>query len=148
MKNPAECVFGKLYRGSRPENKQDLFDLWNRGFRTIICLQEGWSWWFGKYDGEKDWEAMGGTYIKRPLSNFFFPVKDELDSLVNVIQESPGRVLVHCFSGKDRTGILSGYYLVKMVDWIPKTAWRYIGDKGMHPWYRLLWKKEFYEACR
>lgn len=148
MKNKIQCVYGKLYRGSRPENIDDLHQLWSMGVRTIICLQEGWSWAFGAYDSENDWENLGGKYIKRPLSNFFFPVKDELDSLNNIIGSRTGMVFVHCKAGVDRTGVVSGYYLLKCGLANAKTAWEYIGETGMHPWYRLLWKRKFFEVFK
>lgn len=145
----------KLFRGSRPENHDDLKHLWSLGVRSIISLQEGYAKTKAKLTGgyareREDWLAMGGKYYDIPLSNILPPSPSRLWLVLQVIKlhwaEWEGKVYVHCYAGVDRTGMAIAYYRVAQNGIPPEQAWNDACTYGMHRRYRW-WKPAFLRAC-
>lgn len=136
-----ELVDKKVWRGKQPNTKEDLQVLWDCGVRTIICLQEGWKMW---KDERHYWQELGGVYAHFGFSNFFAPTQDEIKAVFQTIKdfESDGKVFIHCLAGVDRTGYVSGAWLVHEGVMPPESAWQYVKENGMHFWY-YPWKKNF-----
>lgn len=139
-----------VLRGPQPKTAEDLTELHGEyGVRTIINLQEGWSYWPGE---ERLWQLLGGKYIHYGLSNFFPPTYDEVRAIIRDAKEAvldTGPVYIHCKKGVDRTGFVAGayevYYALKTVD----QAWDDMQKIGMHWWFsHILWRKSsFQKVC-
>lgn len=142
-----KSVLKSIYRSSRPKNIEDLKQISDLGITVVVCLEEGWTWLLGGWRAEKDFEKMGGNYLRIPFSNFFAPSIDLTRIVAEKIENSQGGVLIHCRAGVDRTGWMSGYLLYRCGVMDAQQAWDYIGKNGMHMWYRYLWKKSFFELC-
>ncbi len=142
VNNAPEKVDNILWRGSAPTCRADLEMLKAIGVTRIICLQEGWSKFFGGYDPLKEWVAMGGTYYAISWSNFFSPSDDEVRLAHGLVGAG---TFVHCKKGVDRTG----YFVAKWKVWQgisgPVAAWEEAQRKGMHAWFRWRWKNAFFE---
>ena len=150
MLKKLDRVYGKLWRGSRPECYDDLTHLKSLGITTIVSLQEGYARAKAKLTGgyateREDWIAMGGVYYDVPLSNIIPPSPGRLFLVEKLIAENHG-VYVHCFAGVDRTGMSIAYHKVKRFHLTPEEAWQEAVDYGMHRRYRW-WKPAFLRAC-
>lgn len=141
-----------VFRGPSPRSEQDLYTAWTvHGVRTIISLQEGWASIFdrlaGKWTEEKEcWERMGGVYIHLPMSNLLVPSLFRTRYIYREMAKSvnSGCVLVHCYSGVDRTGWMCGIYKYWKNHYrTPQEAWDMeCVAKGQHWWFR--WWKPFF----
>lgn len=105
-------VDDRLYR-SEKLTTQDLALLERTGVRTIINLRF--------FDRDDDQQAFDGTAIRlvnTPLLTWSIQ-PDELAQVLHTIHEAQkdGAVLVHCYHGADRTGIVVAMYRVIYQGW-------------------------------
>jgi protein tyrosine/serine phosphatase len=86
------------------------------------------------------------NYISYPLSGFFSPSKDKVDSIMQVLNNPYyWPIFIHCKHGQDRTGLIIGLYRVFYQEWTPKEAYQEMIRYGFHPWLlglRFYYKKE------
>lgn len=143
----------KLFRG-RPKSQDDLNEAWNLGIRTIVSLETGFARMVstikGEWCGEREaWEAMGGTWVSVPCSNFSPPSKSASELVNNIIKDNQWNTLIHCFSDVDRTGWICAYHKFVngwFLSWGDAWSTEAVG-KGQHWWFRW-WKPFFWLACR
>lgn len=142
-------VHKNLYRSDRPRSAKDLGDDVRRlGIEAILTLEEGWSDVFGWNDERDFWTGiLKKPFHHIPMSNFWPPSKDECEIALNIIDCYPEGVLVHCFSGVDRTGFVCSYYLWKKGVMSAEEAWQYAVKSGQHWWFRW-WKPYFMRICK
>lgn len=100
-------------------------DIKDSGFSSIISVNNG------KDCDVEEITLSGLTYSCVPLSNNAPPVQGDIDLCLkrlpiayNFIKRNVknGAVMVHCMSGKDRTGLLLAYYLMKENNIAPEEA--------------------------
>lgn len=115
-----------IFRGSHPEDIDDLFQIQALGVKTIVDLRELDSD-TAAYD--KQAADLGMNVQHFPISSFdALRGKEPPDEIVNgalaaiAKNTSENRVFVHCHAGKDRTGLLVGLVRVFTQHWDPKTS--------------------------
>ena len=149
-----EKVTDYLYRSSRPQNKSDLQSIYDLGIRTIISLEEGWGNLFTPYDTHDMWTDfldMGGTLYNLKCSNILPPTHKQAETVHYNINQTTrrvsSRILIHCYSGVDRTGFMVAYHLAKQ-GLNPDFSWRANAwNKGMHKWY-FWWRGYFMDYLK
>lgn len=108
VKNFAE-VDDRLWRGATP-TVENIETLAAYGVTTVVDLR-----------AEKDIETcdalrsrVGITSVHLPLRDGQAPTREQAERFLSVVNESLGRVFVHCGAGVGRTGTMSAAYLVGM----------------------------------
>lgn len=123
-----------VFRSARPTVDEVL----QNNIKTIINLEWGfWDFLFDdKYERE-NWSKQGIIYIRCPLSDFSAPKPAKLQKLAWVIESRSlsGNVLIHCLSGKDRTGMVAAADLIVNERYTYEQAKADIHKNGMHFWY-------------
>lgn len=138
-----------VFRGSRPENADDLRMLWGKGIRTIISLEEGFGTFFGWWNREAIiWRGMGGTWLQVKLSSVIAPTEGQLAATLSLIMaySKDSAMFVHCGAGCDRTGMVMADYRVHAQGHTAAEAWAEAGEQGMHKRYQWLWQKSFFKV--
>lgn len=106
-------VTPSLWRSAQP-NERSLLRMKKEGLRTIVNLRRS--------EQNDRWEkAIAG---KVGLQYYYFPMdpgKDhdlgEIERILAVIRDPENQpVLVHCFGGKDRTGLVTAIYKIEYTD--------------------------------
>lgn len=97
-------------------------------------------------------EHMGIKFINIPLSGSQILSPEEIESIVGQVYSIENRpIFVHCFAGKDRTGVVMAAYRIKYEGWSYKDAllemlaygFNRVGcanlEKSLQRWYE--WRK-------
>jgi protein tyrosine phosphatase (PTP) superfamily phosphohydrolase (DUF442 family) len=100
---------GRVIRSAQPTSQ---LPQWVRDFhlKSILNLRGGSpaDWW---YEAEvRTAQEYGLSFYDLPLSATRRPARVELLRLIDVLQQSPYPLLIHCKSGADRTGLASALY--------------------------------------
>ena len=119
--NFATVAPGKLYRSNHPTPGR-LARLSRRyGLKTVINLR-------GKTGNGSDAltremaTRLGLGFIDMPISSRAAPPRDHILRLHAVLIGMPAPALIHCKSGSDRTGLVSGLYLMSRKGVDPERA--------------------------
>jgi protein tyrosine/serine phosphatase len=141
-------VSDKIYSGARP-SQGDLVKLQALGVKTDISLQGGDL-------NNKDlrdimaWLEPGETpeniaaekalatqlnigFVNLPLSSLNAVTPDEaalIDQALEIMNQSPQPVYIHCEHGVDRTGLVVALYRVKYQNWCAERAHKEWADNG------------------
>ncbi len=120
-------VFG-VYRGPRPTSKRDIEI---GGWTTIINLQCD-SFEVAQVAEEKAWcQELSVKFIHLPMSMFTPPDSEQIQKAINAIKSSIN-VLVHCYQGVDRTGLVIASYRMVYQNWTYGKAIGEMLDAGFH----------------
>jgi hypothetical protein len=112
---------GRVVRSAQPTT---ALSRWARDFqlRSILNLRGGSpaDWW---YEAEVH-RALENriSYYDLPLSATRRPTRRQLLTLIDLLQQCPYPLLIHCKSGADRTGLASALYLMVRRDEPPERA--------------------------
>jgi protein tyrosine phosphatase (PTP) superfamily phosphohydrolase (DUF442 family) len=109
-----------IYRGAQPE-KEGIVTLREKGVRTIINLRND------PDPREEEWaKAAGMRYVNIP-SNPLSPKLPDVQKYLQIVGGQPaapfvsepveGPIFVHCYAGRDRTGLFVAAYRVAEQDW-------------------------------
>ena len=102
-----QVVDDTVWRGSHP--KEDTFrDLAQRGVTTVIDLRAEEN----LHVDEKLLSNLGITRFNIPMRDGQAPTEAQVDQFLSIIENSKGKVYVHCMAGVGRTGAMVGAYLV------------------------------------
>ncbi|ROV56549.1 phosphatase domain-containing putative toxin [Neisseria chenwenguii] len=97
----------KLYRSEQPV-AADIPVLYKSGIQTVVNLR-----FFGRDDDRRQIGKSGLTLINYPLLSWHITPKQIAEVLYIIeMRQQNGAVLVHCYHGADRTGLVSGMYRI------------------------------------
>lgn len=101
---------GQAYRSPQLSGEALGWVIDQYGIRTVINLRghnPGKEW----YEQEvQACDAAGVTLVNIPMSSRSLPEPDLLEAIVQALEDSEYPILMHCESGSDRTGAVSGLY--------------------------------------
>jgi len=107
IRNFAE-VDDRLWRGGAPD-ADGYRALAAAGVQTVVDLR-------AEDDLVVDHEllrSLGITRVPLPMRDGQAPSRPLVERFLDIVQDSPGRVFVHCGAGVGRTGTMAAAYLVK-----------------------------------
>ena len=126
-----EVDAGKVFRGSNPENYEDLLRLKGMGIRTIINLRNNKDYisWQSSLA-----EVLGLRVINKPTASLFSPSDRHVDEIQALMKDPALQpVFIHCKHGKDRTGLMVGIYRVETQGWTPEAAYAEMRSLDFNP---------------
>jgi protein tyrosine/serine phosphatase len=119
-----------LWRSGRPQ-PAGLVKLQQIGVKVIIDLEYEDK---GAITAEREAaEELGIRHVSLPM-NAEQPVSDTIvnQALAILGQQVQSSVLVHCYFGEDRTGLIIGLYRVTHDHWTPEAAYKEMLSLGFH----------------
>jgi protein tyrosine/serine phosphatase len=88
---------------------------------------------------KKTAQQMGFQYFISEMDASQTPNDQEMKKLLTMLQDkSLQPILIHCFHGRDRTGLVVGLYRVFVDGWEPKKAYEEMLADGFDPKHRAL----------
>lgn len=97
----------KLYRSEQPV-ADDGDTIEKLGIKSVINLR-----YFDRNDNDTHLKNRGLTLLNRPLRSWRIKPEDIAQTLYLIEkQQRQGAVLIHCYHGADRTGLISGMYRI------------------------------------
>jgi len=101
-----------VFVGSSNPSTDELKDLFQLGFRTIISLLDE-SEQRPNYDVE-DAKSMGFDRISIPIRDFTAPTQNQLSQFLGAVKKAlqKGKVVMHCQGGSGRTGTMAAAYWI------------------------------------
>lgn len=125
-----------LFRGGRP-SQAGLERLASLGVKTIVNLEE--------YPEIVEQEraaaaALGMKMVWFPMKWEEYPRDDQIAQILALLRsgEPDASVYVHCFHGKDRTGLVVALHRVLAQGWEPAAAYREMLSLGFYTKYEEL----------
>ncbi len=121
-----------VYRSEQP-NKKGFRELESFGIKTVINFRR-------RHDDTKKAKGVDLIFEKIPLKAKELQESDIIEVL-RMIRDANKPVLIHCFHGSDRTGVISASYRVVFEDWPKNKAIEEMRfkDFGYHEkWYPML----------
>lgn len=123
-------VDNNYYRGGQPD-ENDYKDFAVLGIKTIVNLRNT-----DKEENDKQ-EILAGRYgikyINIPMKPSQPPTPDQVSYFLRLFKNQNNLpVYVHCWQGKDRTGIMTALYRVKGYGWNFDQAYSEMKDRGYH----------------
>ena len=118
-----------LFRGAQP-NAQGLAELKKLGVTTIVDLRGN----RGPVARERQQaEALGMHFVDIPVSGWSAPSNAQVAEFLKLFQQDPARkVFVHCYYGRDRTGVMVAAYRMAQQNWTPDQAAAEMDSFGFH----------------
>ena len=123
----------KVYRSSQPDRKgfQDAVKL---GVKNVLNLR----------DNHSDDSEARGLKIKtyRVEMEADDVIEGDVIAALKIIKNSDGPVLIHCWHGSDRTGLLCAMYRIVFQNWTKESATDELvnGGFGYHEIYKNITK--------
>lgn len=107
-----------IYRGSQPNEAADYQALKRLGIKTIVSLRND-----GAFE-EPIAKQFGFKFILFPMNAWTYPDDQMVDqALASLRDPENGKIFVHCWRGKDRTGLIVALHRVFVQGWDPKAAY-------------------------
>ena len=126
---------GKLFR-SEQLAAQDYALLKQHNIQTIVNLR-----FFDRNDDQAAFGHRDLKLVNTPLMSWFIRPQDVAEVLWQIEQaQQHGAVLVHCYHGADRTGLIAAVYRIIYQNWSLEEAKREMvnGPYGFHPVWRNM----------
>lgn len=125
-----------IYRSGRP-NKEGLEWLKeDYNLKTIVNLENKDFY----VERERDWaEEMGIEYHSIPMSASENPKDRSVNKALALLADPENHpILVHCYHGQDRTGLIVGLHRVEEEGWETDDAYEEMKEIGFRTWlYKL-----------
>jgi protein tyrosine/serine phosphatase len=103
----------ELYRSKQPDD-EDMVALQRMGIRSVLNLR--------KYHSDKD-DAEGTQLMLYHIPVNAGEINDRfVVSALQVVAEAEKPLLIHCWHGSDRTGVVAAMYRMVFQDWPRKQA--------------------------
>lgn len=126
-------VDNNYYRGGQPTIKS-ITALKNIGIRTIINLRNENPKKFSKE--QKVAIKNGIKYINIPMTPSSPPSEDQINQFFTVLNNPDNLpVFVHCWQGKDRTGIMTALYRLYKYNWSFDSIYEEMRLLGYHVYF-------------
>src|SRR5258707_5007646 len=125
-----------LLRGAQP-SAQGLAELKKLGITTIVDLRGN----SGPVARERaQAETLGMRFIDIPVSGWSPPSNAQVAEFLKLFQQDPAqKVFVHCYFGRDRTGVMVAAYRMSQQNWTPDQAIEEMYSFGFHyHWYPAM----------
>lgn len=118
----------ELYRSGQP-GEGGFKALEKLGIKSVLNLRE--------YHSDDDEAEHTGLRLYRIKLAAGKVTREELMNCLLTINSAPKPILVHCWHGSDRTGIVCAAYRIVMQDWTPEKALEELMDErfGHHRSY-------------
>lgn len=107
-------IEGQLYRSAQPVSDDIASYVRNHGIRTVINLRgthPGTTWYDDEIAATK---ALGVAHIDFGMSAAKIISPEKADRLVALMASAPKPILIHCYSGADRSGLAAALYVRKI----------------------------------
>src|SRR6266404_7774527 len=118
-----------LLRGAQP-SARGLAELKKLGVTTIVDLRGN--------SGPVAWEraqaeSLGMRFIDLPVLGWSPPSNAQVAEFLKLFQQDPTqKVFVHCYYGRDRTGVMVAAYRMAQQHWTPDQAVAEMDSFGFH----------------
>jgi uncharacterized protein (TIGR01244 family) len=123
-------VDNKYYRGGQPDN-DDYQAFAVLGVKTIINLRNAEKEDITKH--EQIAKRFGMNYVSIPMKASQPPTYEQIAYFFKLLDNPRNLpVYVHCWQGKDRTGIMTALYRVRNYGWDFDQAYTEMKEKGYH----------------
>jgi protein tyrosine phosphatase (PTP) superfamily phosphohydrolase (DUF442 family) len=99
------AVDDHLWRSAAP-SEEAFGELASHGVRTVVDLRSG----DGGGDDQDLLRRLDVDLVRIPIRDGQVPSQAKVDEFLQVVEDSPGRVLVHCGAGVGRTGAMVAAY--------------------------------------
>jgi protein tyrosine phosphatase (PTP) superfamily phosphohydrolase (DUF442 family) len=107
-----------LLRGAEP-TATAIQTLKEMGVTTIINLTQPGS----RLEREQSEAVKNGiSHTNAPMQPYGRPALEQVNAVLSVITNAPGKVFVHCQAGKDRTGTIVACYRIAQNGWTTEQA--------------------------
>ena len=118
-----------LLRGAQP-SAQGLAELKKLGITTIVDLRGN----SGPVARERaQAETLGMRFIDIPVSGWSPPSNAQVAEFLKLFQQDPTqKVFVHCYFGRDRTGVMVAAYRMSQQNWTADQAVEEMYSFGFH----------------
>src|SRR5258705_12731567 len=118
-----------LLRGAQPSG-EGLAELKKLGITTIVDLRGN----SGAVARERaQAETLGMRSIDIPVSGWSPPTNAQVAEFLKLFQQDPTqKVFVHCYYGRDRTGVMVAAYRMAQQHWTPDQAVAEMDSFGFH----------------
>lgn len=121
-----------IYRGGIPDTEADFAELKRLGVKTIVNLET--------MSIHVDWSRgnagkLGMRFVHAPLTPMFLkPQPRQVDAALAALgNPNLQPVFVHCYQGKDRTGMIVALHRVLSEGWSPSRAYEEWQSFGFDP---------------
>lgn len=104
---------GTLYRCSQLSSQRLKRYIKRLGIKTIINLRgtnQNKQWWRDEYALAKDFNLH---FYNIAMNSKTLPSKENLLKLLSIYENAPRPILLHCYSGSDRTGEASALWVIE-----------------------------------
>lgn len=110
-----------VFRGVQPQTDADYAAIKATGINTILNLR----WDKSVAQSKIDAESRGFKFLNVPINAVKGPTDAEIAQVWTILNDpSNGKILFHCTLGRDRTGLISALYRVKVQGWKPADAYK------------------------
>jgi protein tyrosine phosphatase (PTP) superfamily phosphohydrolase (DUF442 family) len=120
----------KVYRSAQP-NKKSFQELKTLGIRNVLSFRD--------YRPDDDGKDSGLNLYRVEMEAGDITTEQVVEAL-RIIKKADGPILIHCWHGSDRTGMVSGLYRIVFQGWSKDDAIDELmhGGYGYHPMYKNI----------
>ena len=120
----------KVYRSAQP-NKKGFQELKTLGIRNVLSFRD--------YHSDDDGKNFGLNLYRVKMEAGDITT-DQVTAALRIIRNAEGPVLIHCWHGSDRTGLVSAMYRIVLRGWSKDEAIDELmhGGYGYHSLYKNI----------
>ena len=121
----------KVYRSAQPD-KKGFQELKRLGIRNVLSLRD-------HHADERDAKGLGLSLSRVKMEAGEISDEQVVESL-RIIRTAKGPIVIHCWHGSDRTGLISAMYRILYQNWSKEEAIEELmkGGYGYHSLYRNI----------
>ena len=126
-----------IFRGGRPSEALDVKKLKAMGIQTIIDLENNAK--VIEREGRFA-KSLGMDFISVPMYWDQRPSDSDVNGLLSAMSQvrRSGPIFIHCFHGRDRTGVIVALYRVFVESWDAESAYREMLKLGFNVKFKPL----------